>query len=298
VLGWLDPDHALAGVRIDAGLAARAIGTLAAAVGRDAAGTAAGVVTVTAEVMARALKRVSVARGVDPRGLTLVPFGGAGPLFGCALADALGMGKVLIPPHPGVLSACGLAAAAERVDRLASLHRSVAELDGAMLARAFEAVVADAQAELPGAAVARFADCRFAGQGYEVTVAAPHDDPAAVRDAFLAAHRLRYGHADEADRVEVVTLRAVATRGGIDHYPGRAGAAAAGPARRGRRRIVLDGRPVEAVVLPLDTLPPGFAIAGTAVLAGDDATALVAPGWRGVVQPSGAIVLERNGGGA
>jgi N-methylhydantoinase A/oxoprolinase/acetone carboxylase beta subunit len=55
---------------------------------------------------------------------------------------------------------------------------------------------------------------------------------------------------------------------------------------------------VEAVVLPLDTLPPGFAIAGPAVLAGDDATALVAPGWRGIAQPSGAIVLERNGGGA
>jgi N-methylhydantoinase A len=131
VLGWLDPGHPLAGVRLDAAAAVRAVGTLAEAVGRDAVGTAAGVVAVATAVMARALKRVSVARGVDPRGLTLVPFGGAGPLFGCALADALGMRKVLIPPHPGVLSACGLAAAAERVDRVASLHRRLAELDPA-----------------------------------------------------------------------------------------------------------------------------------------------------------------------
>ena len=295
VLGWLDPAHPLAGVRVDAAAATRAVATLAPAVGRDAAGTAAGVVAVATAVMARALKRVSVARGVDPRGLTLVPFGGAGPLFGCALADALGMGKVLVPPHPGVLSACGLAAAAERVDRVTSLHRRLAELDPAALAHAFEPVVTGAQAELPAAGVTRFADCRFAGQGYEVSVPAPRDDPAALRDAFLAAHRARYGYADDAGDVEVVNVRAVAERGGIDRLPARDGAHWAGTP--GRRRIVVAGRAVDAAVWPLDALPAGLAIAGPAVLAGDDATALVEPGWHGVVHASGAVMVERDGAG-
>src|SRR5439155_1633736 len=78
--------------------------------------------------LARALRRVSVARGLDPRRMALVPFGGAGPLFGCALADALGMRTIVVPPHPGVLSALGLAAAAERVDLLASYHRELDRL--------------------------------------------------------------------------------------------------------------------------------------------------------------------------
>jgi N-methylhydantoinase A len=295
VLGWLDPAHPLAGVRLDAAAAARAVGTLVSAVGRDAVGTAAGVVAVATAVMARALKRVSVARGVDPRGLTLVLFGGAGPLSGCALADALAWAGVR-PPHPGVLSACGLAAAAERVDRVASLHRRLAELDGAALAHAFAPVVADVRAELPGAGVTRSADCRFAGQGYEVGVPAPHDDPTALRDAFLAAHRARYGYADDAGEVEVVNVRAAAVRGGVERFPVRQVAGPAGAP--GTRRIVVGGRAVEAGVRPLDALPPGLAIAGPAVLAGEDATALIEPGWHGIVHASGAVVVERDGGGA
>src|SRR6266850_4312632 len=131
---------------------------------------AAGIVEVATAVMARALKRVSVARGIDPRGMALLPFGGAGPLFGCALADALGMVRVVIPPHPGVLSALGLAAAPERVELLASCHRPLASCDRDALGAAFRPVLAAAAAALPGdgVALARFADCRFAGQGYEV----------------------------------------------------------------------------------------------------------------------------------
>ncbi|HEY6854173.1 MAG TPA: hydantoinase/oxoprolinase family protein, partial [Gemmatimonadales bacterium] len=112
VLGWLDPTRPLADdVRLDRALAERALQPLARATGRDVAGAAAGVVQVATAVMARALKRVSMARGVDPRRLGLLAFGGAGPLFGCALAETLGMRTVVVPPHPGALSALGLAAA-------------------------------------------------------------------------------------------------------------------------------------------------------------------------------------------
>ena len=105
VLGWLDAAQPLAdAVRLDRAKAERALTTLG---GKEPRRAAAGIVAVASAVMARALKRVSVARGIDPRAMTLLPFGGAGPLFGCALADALGMSRVVIPPHPGVLSALG-----------------------------------------------------------------------------------------------------------------------------------------------------------------------------------------------
>src|SRR6185503_14055881 len=137
VLGWLDPKQPLAdAVRLDAKAARQALGRLPVA----------GIIAVATAVMARALKRVSVARGIDPRGMALLPFGGAGPLFGCALADALGMSRVIIPPHPGVLSALGLAAAPERVELLASFHRPLAAIDRAALTAAFRPIVAAASA--------------------------------------------------------------------------------------------------------------------------------------------------------
>src|SRR6185503_6256929 len=127
------PAHPLAdAVRLDRDKAEQALRTLG-----EPRARAAGIVAVATAVMARALKRVSVARGLDPRGMALLPFGGAGPLFGCALADALGMSRVVIPPHPGVLSALGLAAASERVEVLGSLHRATTDLDARTLKEGF-----------------------------------------------------------------------------------------------------------------------------------------------------------------
>ncbi len=292
VLGWLDAARPLAGeVRLDPDRARRALAALGPAAGGDPAAVAEGVVAVATAVMARALKRVSVARGLDPRRMALLAFGGAGPLFGCALADALGMRTVIVPPHPGVLSALGLAAAAERVDVLAPLHRPLATLDRAELAGAFAPLLEAARRELPGAALARLADCRFAGQGYEVTVPVAGDDPAAVRAAFLAAHRARYGHAGAGREVEVVNLRVAAVRAAPLPRFGAGGRGVRAP--RGERPVVVRGARVTAAAWPLDELAPGAVIAGPAVLDGRDATALIEPGWHGTVHPSGAVVVER-----
>src|SRR5213079_1292575 len=180
-LRWLDAQHPLAdAVRLDRDAAERALRSLES-VGSDPPAIAAGIVAVATAVMARALKRVSVARGLDPRRMALLPFGGAGPLFGCQLAEALGMRTVVIPPHPGALSALGLASAAERVDLLASFHRPIDGLSSQDLGTAF--------------APLRYADCRFAGQGYEVPVPVTSDDPQRVGNAFLVEHRARFGHA-------------------------------------------------------------------------------------------------------
>src|SRR3989441_583147 len=137
----------------------------------------------------------------------------------CALADALGMRTIVLPPHPGVLSALGLAAAAERIEVMASLHRPLPSLTTRELAAAFAPLVERARAELPGAAVARAADCRFAGQGYEVTVPAPADDPAPLGVAFVATHRARYGHEGGGQPIELVNLRVAAVKSGGGPLP-------------------------------------------------------------------------------
>jgi N-methylhydantoinase A/oxoprolinase/acetone carboxylase beta subunit len=291
VLGWLDPAHALAdAVRLDPELARGAIQRVAGTLGVSVERAAQGIIDVATAVMARALKRVSVARGVDPRGLTLVPFGGAGPLFGCALADVLGMRTVLIPPHPGVLSALGLAVAAERVELLTSLHAHLDGLDPHRWDGAFADLEASAGRALPGATVRRLADCRCVGQGYEITVPVDGGGVTTVAAVFRSTHQARYGHAGIGP-VEIVNARVVAERLASSTVLGsRAGIRRPAP---GLRRISVQGKAVPAAVWPLGALPRRLRIDGPAILAGPDATALVEPGWRGTVHESGAVVLER-----
>jgi len=292
VLGWLDPTQPLADdVRLDRQLAERSLASLGMTLRRDTRATAAGIVAVATAVMARALKRVSVARGVDPRGMTLLPFGGAGPLFGCALADALGMRTIVVPPHPGALSALGLAAAAERVEAVGSLHRRLDDLDAAALDAGFVPLTERAASELPGAVLRRVADCRFVGQGYEVPVTVLSTEPLLVAQVFRAAHHARFGFARDDAPVEVVNLRVIAERGAP--APDLRSAPAVPPSPPGRREIVLRGEAVTAEVRSLDALPPGLSIAGPAVLAGGDATVLIEPGWLVTVHAAGALVVER-----
>ncbi|HVH10496.1 MAG TPA: hydantoinase/oxoprolinase family protein, partial [Gemmatimonadales bacterium] len=295
ILGWLDAATPLAdAVRLDPAAAVRALGRLGPAAGSDPPAIAAGIVAVATAAMARALKRVSVARGLDPRRMALLPFGGAGPLFGCQLADALGMDTIVIPPHPGALSALGLAAAPERVDLLAALHRPLAALDRDTLAHAFQPLLEAGARQLPGATLERFADCRFAGQGYEVTVPAASDDPASVGEAFRNAHRRRYGHLGAGGSIELVNLRVVALRAPPPlKLDGAGRPTRPGPGSPRARAMVVGGRPLTGTVWALDDLTPGLTIPGPAVLAGRDATALIEPGWRGTAHQTGAVVVTR-----
>jgi len=291
-LGWLDPEWALADtVHLDAKAAERSLEPIARALGGDVPRAASGIVEVATAVMARALKRVSVARGVDPRRLTLVPFGGAGPLFGCALADQLGMRTVLVPPHPGVLSALGLAAAAERVELVAALHRRAGAGERSAVVAAYTELETHAAALLPGAATQRLADCRFTGQGYEITVPLTNGEPDGIEAAFNAAHRARFRHGGVDGPVEIVNVRVVAERPAPAPALGRR--VGVGRPTPGWRRMIVRGERVRAQVWPLGELPPRVRITGPAILAGPDATALVETGWRGTVHQSGAVILER-----
>jgi N-methylhydantoinase A len=262
VLGRLPADAPLGGrIHLDVEAARTAVGGLAEELGLGLEECAEGILTVAVQEMVRALRRVSVERGEDPREATLIAFGGAGPLHACPVADELGVRRVIAPPAAGVLAALGLVMAGERRDYVQTV---LAPVDGgADLAGLLEPLAAHARADLPGAPHTAAADCRYAGQSHSLTVpfdpAAPE---AALADAFHAAHRERYGDADARRAVEAVSLRLAAEWPGADpELP-----------------VAAEGPPV----------------AGPAVLPMEGATCWVAPGWTARRDGIGAIVMERD----
>jgi N-methylhydantoinase A len=279
VLGWLGPEHALAGkLTLDPSLAEQAVARVAKRAALSLERCARGIVEIATAAMVRALRTVSVERGVDPRSMTLVAFGGAGPMFVCRMAESLGMRSALVPPHAGVLSALGLAAAPEKLEFVSSLHRPALDLDRADLDRLFGNLEREAERELPNATLTRFADCRYAGQGYELTVRADGAG-SAIAHAFHRVHTERFGHADEQRTVEVVNSRLVAARGGTSVK-----LRASETAKRGK---------VPSPRANWDLLAPGTRLQGPLMLDSLDATARIEDGWTGEIHASGAMVLER-----
>ncbi len=273
VAGHIAPAAAFGGLTLDRPAAAAAL---------DAAGvTADGVLAVVDANMEQALRAVSVERGVDPRGLALVAFGGAGPLHACALADALGMPAVVVPARAGVLSAVGLLTAPRRRDLVRSWATpdDHAGLDAARaeLGDQVRALVAGPTTDPPAARaddieVTTALDCRYRGQSHELTVA----DVAAFHDE----HRRRNGYARPGDRVEVVALRATATR-----PPAVDAGALPAPERLAER--------VEPAAQGAEDVSGGPEVVGPAVIAEPDCTVWVAEGWVARPGAAGALVLRR-----
>jgi len=158
-----------------------------------------GIVRVANAEMVRALRVMTVERGIDPRRFALLAFGGAGPLHAAAIAEELGMTKILVPRASGVLSALGLAAA----DRRADAQRTVLGGDGDAGVDTLRDEVAGALGGEPEIEVAW--DLRYHGQSHELTVRGAERDE--LRERFEALHEERYGHRDPDGDVELVTVR-------------------------------------------------------------------------------------------
>nr|MCU0767811.1 hydantoinase/oxoprolinase family protein [Gammaproteobacteria bacterium] len=216
VLGRLRPDAFLGGaMSLDQTAARRSLEGLASAMNCTVEAVAAGIVRLADEHMARALRVISVQRGVDPRNHTLVSFGGAGGLHVCALADALGLEAAMVPVHAGVLSALGMLATppgrrlsrthAGRLDRLspAEVEAVFHDMEAAGRAALLEEGTRDADVR-----ASRTADLRYVGQSYTLEIA--WAGPAASAESFAATHLARYGHRLDLP-VEVVNLRVAVT---------------------------------------------------------------------------------------
>jgi N-methylhydantoinase A len=276
------------GVTLDPEAAGRALAALGQPLGLDAEAAALGVVEVANAEMARALRVISVGRGLDPREFTLVAFGGAGGMHACALAEELGIGRVLVPEAAGVLSALGLAISDLRRDHLVPLLGRLDQLDPAAVEAAWRRLEARAAAELDAPGLTRQADLRYRGQSFELTVEA--EDPGGLAEAFGAAHQRRYGYRMDDEPVELVHLRLVAS---VPVAKPRLRAAQAAEAARPGRRLNLDGAWREVEVVARTALGPGDRLDGPAVVELADATLLVRPGWRAALDEVGSLELRR-----
>lgn len=303
LLGRLLADVPLAdGVTLDPAAAERAVAGLARELRLGLLACAEGIVRVAEAEMLGALRLVTMQQGIDPRPFALMPFGGAGPLHAAAMAEQLGMSRVLCPRSCGVLSALGLAAAAPRRDAA----RTVLMAGEALSAQALEAtrteLVRQASAALaqPVARVRVRYELRYLGQSFELPVEEdceagrqPSLGPLELAASFAAAHLARYGYREDDGEIELVNVRA-SVWGRAPVVPARAGAAAA--PRRETRPIVFAGERLQSLVL-IGEPPPGEALEGPALCAMPEATLLIPPGWRARVDEAATIRLTRGEAG-
>jgi N-methylhydantoinase A len=291
LLGRLAADSRLAGdVALDAEAAERAIDALGAQLGLDRLQTAAGILRVVNQEMVRALRVVTVERGVDPREFALLPFGGAGPMHAAAIAAELEIDTILCPRAGGVLSALGLCASERRRDTVRTVMLSGAELTAARLAEEVEELIAATGAGLEGATPELVYEMRYDGQAFELPVPGPRDpDPDDLVERFERAHEERYGHRDPEGEVVLVDVRLALVVPGPEPRPA---AATEGALERGSRPVHFGEEWIETPVLRGEPAQ-GTEAEGPVVFELPESTLVLPPGWRAAVDEAGTIRAER-----
>jgi N-methylhydantoinase A len=291
LLGRLAAGSTLAGgVALDPDAAGAAVGKLAESLGLGALETAEGIVRVADQEMVRALRVVTVERGIDPRGFALLPFGGAGPMHATAIAAELGIERILCPRAGGVLSALGLCASDRRRDTTRTVMLSGAELSAARIAAEVDELAARIDGETAGSETEVVYEMRYAGQAFELPVpGTTRADPDELAEGFEQAHEQRYGHRDPEGEVVLVNIRLAL----VAPVPRpRPAAAPAGQLRECSRSVRFDGAWVRTPVLRGEP-PAALSAAGPVVFELPEATFVVAPGWNAEVDEAGTIQAGR-----
>ncbi|WP_336210359.1 hydantoinase/oxoprolinase family protein [Nonomuraea sp. LPB2021202275-12-8] len=301
VLGYLSS----ATIALSRPLAAKALDRLAGPLGVTPAQAAHAVHEIVSAAMASAVHVVTVQRGIDPRGFTLVAFGGAGPMHAARVAERFGISRVLVPAHSGVASAAGLLTGA------LSTERAISRLDAPDPEAVFDSLARTAAHDLgipltaPGVELARSADVRFLGQSHDLTVPwSPARRELASR--FFARYAQVYGIAQQGD-IEVVGYRVRLTLAVSPHErpgPGAAGRGAAeataprhgAPATAPTRAAYFDGAYAEVPVLTRDTLKDLKEPHGPAIIEDPGCTIVVPPRWTASVDAADAVHLTRGSG--
>jgi N-methylhydantoinase A len=317
LLGLLDAGYFLGGdMALDGAAAERAVAAVAEPLGAGVLDVAGGVHDIVNQNMAAAARMHAVERGVDLRGVTLIAFGGAGPVHACGLAELLEAPRVVFPVNASVLSAVGTLVSPVRVDLARSLVRLLAPGIEAERDPLLEEMREEARRVLPAAGVPleaiRFRygfDARYHGQGNEITVWVGEGAswPASAEDALARFHEgyeRVYGLRIPDMAVEVVTWRvtayvpapelAVAAPAGAG--AGGGGGAGAAPVPHGTRAVRFR-RGAEAVDVPVHRrgdLAVGATITGPALVEERETTAVVRPGWRATVQDDGSLLAVRD----
>src|SRR5437899_1602633 len=307
VLGYINPDYFAGGsIRLQPGAAARAIEEkIARPLALSLEHAAWGIHTIVNTNMELATRVVSIERGRDPRDLTLVAFGGSGPVHGCRLAQALGIPRIVLPASAGVTAAIGLLAAEVRFDVARTYVRRLDAVDGAALDAMYDEMSAQAIAVVQESAVAgdvmvaRSADARYVGQGYEVTVPIPRGrlDAAAlarVQASFHEVYAARYGYANPAEPVEVVTWKLSAVGGSPRIALAKSGASSADVRRKATRRAYFpEARGyTDTPVYDRYELAAGTSLTGPAIVEERESTTVLPPGVTATVDEYANLIAE------
>ena len=306
VLGHLPPYLLDGSFSLDVEGARRAIAVrIAEPLGLDLMVAARGILQIVDSHMVGAIRVVSVERGRDPRDFVLLPFGGAGPLHGGALARLLGAKTILVPPSPGVLSALGLLVSDLKAEFARTCLQKAGRYDLAQMASAFASLRGEAEAWFRREGVAVhdrkvqwLASLRYEHQGFELTVpwAGTEVDEASGRETigrFHEQHRSLYTFAQEDTPVEIVTLRVDAI--GALPQPRLAELPSGGNAAdaiTGRQRIAFEGGDREAPIYDRAKLRAGNRIEGPAIVTQLDATTLLLPGETAEVHRYGGLLVH------
>jgi N-methylhydantoinase A len=306
VLGRIGTRRRLGGsIGIDPALARRAVEELALQMNRPLGveALAEGIVTIAVARMTSAIREISIQRGHDPRDFTLIAFGGAGPMHALAMADEIGIPRVLVPRHPGNFSALGLLAADIKHDDVRTRVGPLREqLPALRLAFAEMETAARQQLEREGFApdrqkLLRSLDLRYRGQAFELNIptAATELQLDRIEADFHRQHRDTYGHSNPTAAIELVNARLTAY--GLVPKPAPARHLAPGAnlesALDERRPVWFEGRPHDCPVWDRDQLPEGVVLSGPAIVEEFGATTVVPPGWRGTMDAHGNLRFER-----
>ncbi|WP_333830785.1 hydantoinase/oxoprolinase family protein [Pararhodobacter sp.] len=251
-----------------------------------------GILAIAEAHMVNAIKLVSVQRGIDPRGHTLIGFGGAGPLHAVSLAEAIGMKRVLIPAAPGNVSASGLLAAEVRHDMVRTRVQPLESAAPEVLADDYAALVDEAAQALRDQSVPedqlqvlRAVDLRYRGQAYELTVPLAATE---ITDAMLAGlaarfheeHQRVYGYRLDHHSVEIVNLRVTATSAPPPLPWPEHTTAPSTPAPIGTRAVLYGApQPDDWPVYRFTEITAGAALNGPAIIEYPGSTCVIPPGW-------------------
>jgi N-methylhydantoinase A len=311
VLGRIGTRRRLGGsIAIDVERARTAVAALAARMERPLGveALAEGIVTIAVARMTSAIREISIQRGHDPRDFTLIAFGGAGPMHALAMADEIGIPRVLVPRHPGNFSALGLLAADIKHDdvrtrvgllreRLPALRAAFGEMEtAARLQLEHEGFALEQQKLL------RSLDLRYRGQAFELNLpvgrGAAEGEPGALQEIELNFHRHHreiYGHSNPQAAIELVNARLTAY--GLVPKPAAERHTASGATLEGalveRRPVWFGGQAHDCPVWDRDRLPEGAQVRGPAIVEEFGATTVVPPGWRGTLDGHGNLRFER-----
>ncbi|HET9019347.1 MAG TPA: hydantoinase/oxoprolinase family protein [Acetobacteraceae bacterium] len=302
VLGRLDPGYFLGGEMVlDAALARDAVARVAQRLGQTVEQTAAAIIDIADENMTNAIRLATIERGIDPRGFALVAFGGAGPLHAVAIARKLGIPRVVVPPHPGLVSALGAAISELRVEKLRTVAMLSDQTGDDALIRQFAEMEADARVELAaeglrGEAVAVWKlSMRYFQQNYEQDVTFTRAGGlAACLAQFHRLHEEFYGYSFPDQPVELVHLRLSVhevERGDTSALRIRAAMHDAIEGVRTRSGWDMGGRAARFAVHRRAALPPGKVLAGPAIVEEVDSTTFVPSGTRLEVHESGNLII-------